>query len=105
LPADPQAKTSRQSLRLVLAVGRQDIDPAGLVPIGQFRIIGTSSDHLVITTNDHQMTVGSEIGFQVDYASVLRAMTSPYVTKKFVKGAVKTRLQECSAWQRGILHT
>lgn len=65
----------------ILAVGHQDVDPAGL-RIGQGRaIIGASSDHLVINTGNEKLAVGSEITFGLNYSTLLRAMTSPFVTK------------------------
>ncbi len=69
--------TIRQSL---LAVGRQDIDPDGLSgPVGT-RVLGASSDHLVLDTGTNGMDVGDEVSFDLDYPAVLRAMTSPFVS-------------------------
>ncbi|GAA5161918.1 hypothetical protein GCM10023321_46840 [Pseudonocardia eucalypti] len=65
----------------ILAVGRQDVDPAGLRPPPGITLLGMSSDHLVVDHGDHRVAVGDEIGFGVAYSALLRAMTSPYVTK------------------------
>jgi len=67
--------------RVILAVGLQDITVSGLKPRLDIAIIGASSDHLVIDTKDKNFKVGTELKFDVNYAALLTAMTSPYVTK------------------------
>lgn len=38
--------------QIILAIGQQDIDLTGrLVPLGHIQLLGTSSDHLIVTTN------------------------------------------------------
>jgi predicted amino acid racemase len=65
----------------ILALGRQDVDPDGLRPPEGITILGMSSDHLVVDLGDHRVAVGDEIGFGVAYGALVRAMTSPFVTK------------------------
>lgn len=65
----------------ILALGRQDVDPVGLRPPEGITILGMSSDHLVVDLGDHPVTVGDEIAFGVAYGALVRAMTSPFVTK------------------------
>ncbi|ORA62471.1 alanine/ornithine racemase family PLP-dependent enzyme [Mycobacteroides franklinii] len=65
----------------ILALGRQDVDPDGLQPPEGITILGTSSDHLVVDLGDHSIAVGDEIDFGVGYGTLVRAMTSPFVTK------------------------
>jgi predicted amino acid racemase len=67
--------------RAILALGRQDVDPDGLVPPAGLAVLGASSDHLVIDVGDHDLAVGDEVGFGVGYAALLRAATSPFVAK------------------------
>lgn len=69
----------------ILAIGRQDIDPEGLTPPKGIRLLGASSDHLMLDTSEHPVKVGSEIAFQPNYSALLRAMTSPFVTKEFME--------------------
>ena len=72
--------------RVIVALGRQDIDPDGLTPPPGLAILGASSDHLVITV-DRSISVpkvGDEIRFAIDYSALLRAMTSPFVARTFV---------------------
>jgi hypothetical protein len=40
-----------------------------------------SSDHLIVDLGDHPVAVGDEIDFGVGYGALVRAMTSPFVTK------------------------
>ena len=69
--------------QMILAVGHQDIDPAGLSPPNGSEILGASSDHLIVTTNGRCALVGTELAFGLDYSAFLRAMTSPFVRKDF----------------------
>ncbi len=68
----------------LLAIGRQDVDPDGLVPQGPGRIIGASSDHLVLDAGPNRLAVGDEVAFEVDYSALVRSMTSPYVIKVLI---------------------
>ena len=65
----------------ILAIGRQDIDPSGLGAPSGMEILGASSDHLVLDSGKCQTPVGAEIGFQLNYSALVRAMTSPFVAK------------------------
>lgn len=65
--------------RSVLAIGRQDVDPAGLHPPNGTTILGASSDQLVVDPGSASGTVGSEMRFQLTYEALLSALTSPYV--------------------------
>ncbi len=69
----------------ILAIGEQDVDPRGVEAPG-VTIVGASSDHLVVTSDD-LLPVGSEVRFRPNYSALLRAMTSPFVHKD-VKAAV-----------------
>ncbi|WP_129669911.1 alanine/ornithine racemase family PLP-dependent enzyme [Phytoactinopolyspora endophytica] len=70
------AGTIRQA---ILAVGRQDVDPDGLTPPPGVMALGMSSDHLVVDVGDHDVSVGDELAFRLDYSALVRAMTSPFV--------------------------
>jgi predicted amino acid racemase len=69
-------------IQAILAVGRQDIDPEGLTPPSGIEILSASSDHLIVGCREH-MAIGAKITFQLNYSALLRAMTSPFVTKEF----------------------
>jgi predicted amino acid racemase len=77
-PVRNGSKVLRQA---ILALGRQDVDPDGLQPPAGITILGMSSDHLMVDLGDHPVTVGGEIAFGVGYGALVRAMTSPYVSK------------------------
>ena len=63
--------------RIILAIGHQDTDAAGLsMPPGN-TLIGATSDHLVIGTKDAALCVGSEMRFQMSYGALMRAMAAP----------------------------
>ena len=65
----------------ILAIGHQDVDPAGLRPSQAITVLSASSDHLVIDTQSTDMAPGMEASFGLDYRALLRAMASPYVAK------------------------
>jgi len=67
--------------RVIVALGRQDADPDGLTPPPGMAILGASSDHLLLDPGSTRVAVGTEVAFQLDYSALLRAMTSPFVTK------------------------
>lgn len=70
--------------RAIVAIGRQDTSPEGLSPLlPGLEVLGASSDHLLVDVNDSpvSLSVGDELGFTMDYASLIPAMTSPYVAK------------------------
>ncbi len=64
----------------ILAVGHLDTDPAHLTPPVGVRIVGASSDHLVVVSRC-QIQLGHEVRFRPGYAAFARAMASPYVEK------------------------
>lgn len=65
----------------IVALGHQDVDLGGLVPPSGVTVLGMSSDHLVLDLGDHPGAVGDELSFGVGYGALVRAMTSPFVTK------------------------
>ena len=79
-PVVKDRSTIRQS---ILAIGIQDVDPSGLSAPKVIEILGSSSDHLVVTSSVGGVAVGGEMTFQLNYSALLRAMTSPFVTKSF----------------------
>ncbi|HEY5673892.1 MAG TPA: alanine/ornithine racemase family PLP-dependent enzyme [Malonomonas sp.] len=65
----------------ILAIGRQDTDPDGMQAPAGIEIMGASSDHLILEANSEKISVGEEVTFQLNYSALVRAMTSPFVTK------------------------
>ncbi len=79
--------------QVILALGRQDIDPDGLTPPPGLSILAASSDHLVVDTSAYpgNLKVGTKIPFQLDYSALLRAMTSPFIAKVMQTPKIKPR--------------
>jgi ornithine racemase len=65
--------------RVIIALGRQDVLITGLTPRSGLEILGASSDHVVLESQQDDCRVGSE-----DYGGLLSAMTSPFIQKAFV---------------------
>lgn len=67
--------------RVILGIGRQDVDVDGLTPLTDVDIIGSSSDHLILEVTESSTKIGDRVRFQMNYSALLAAMTSPYVNK------------------------
>ena len=63
--------------RAILALGRQDTDIDGLGAPHGLRILGASSDHLVVGDAQGLLSVGFEVEFGLNYSALMRAMRSP----------------------------
>lgn len=87
----PVAEDRGDIKRAILAVGCQDIDPAGLTAPPGIRILGASGDHLIIDCGDEPVAVGDEIRFALNYSALVRAMTSPFVDKVLQDVAITRR--------------
>ncbi len=73
--------------RAILAIGRQDVVPEGIVPLDpRVQVLGASSDHLVLDVHHlpEPPGLGEAIAFVPNYAATLAAFTSPYVDRRFV---------------------
>lgn len=79
----PAAVSAAGPVQTIVALGRQDTDPGDLAPPEGIEIVASSSDHLVLR-GAHPVPVGSEMSFSAGYSAVLRAMTSPTVTKVYL---------------------
>lgn len=69
--------------RVILGIGEQDVDTKAITPRIDAKVIGASSDHLILHSKTHIET-GSEIKFDINYSALLRLSTSPYVKKVFI---------------------
>ena len=92
--------------RAVLAVGQQDTDPEGLGFDAGLRFLGATSDHLIVDSKDMSLRVGSEVRMRLRYGALMRAMTTPAVTKSFhttpavKRDAANTRDKAIPRWWR-----
>jgi predicted amino acid racemase len=71
--------------RVIVALGRQDLDVDGIVPPDGFEILGASSDHLVLESATAAPELGSELRFQPNYSALMRSMASPFVANKYLR--------------------
>lgn len=80
----PAAVDRGITTRVLLALGRQDVDPGNLDPPHGMVVVGASSDHLVLEIDGAAVpAVGDELPFGLGYRALLAAMTSPFVTRAY----------------------
>jgi len=79
--AEPPAVDRGPISQALLAIGRQDVDADGLDAPPGLQVVGASSDHLIVDAGSPALSVGAEVTFQLNYAALVRAMTSPFVTR------------------------
>lgn len=72
-------------IQALLDIGRQDIEEKGLTPEKDINIMGASSDYLICDIKDNNLSLGDNLKFKMNYEAILRAMTSPYVKKKYLE--------------------
>jgi len=73
-----------EELRMLLNLGREDVDVTGIVPCEPgIIILGASSDYLVVDVSAalRSFSVGDELAFIPNYSALLALMTSKYVKK------------------------
>ncbi|SEW40318.1 Predicted amino acid racemase [Cognatiyoonia koreensis] len=70
--------------RLILAIGHQDTDVRGLTMPTGYRLVGATSDHLVMSAEKSVHSVGSEVRFDINYSALMRAMAAPDVSTTFL---------------------
>jgi len=70
--------------RAIVALGRQDVDPDALQLPEGLRLLGASSDHLVLDCGDVDLAVGDEVRFGLGYSALVRAMTSSFVARDYL---------------------
>jgi predicted amino acid racemase len=71
-------------IQALLNIGRQDIALNGLTPIENIKILGGSSDYLIVDTNNNEFKIGTKLSFELNYEALLRAMASPFIRKEFI---------------------
>lgn len=70
--------------RAIIALGRQDVLVSSLKSNNRLEILGSSSDHIILDSKNHNLQVGDEVNFNLDYGGLLSAMTSPFIRKQFI---------------------
>lgn len=74
-----------ESHRVIVALGHQDLDTDGIVAPDGFEILGASSDHLILDSATNAPELGSELRFELNYSALMRSMTSPFVTRQYLR--------------------
>ncbi len=73
-------------LRGICAIGKQDIDPDLLEPTdSSIHILGSSFDHMIVELPRGHYRVGDILQFKMRYGAVVRAMTSEYISKQYIR--------------------
>ncbi len=80
----PQFQDRGIRQRSIVALGRQDVLTSGLTVSDRLEIMGASSDHIILDSQNHHLKTGDEVNFDLDYSGLLSAMTSPFIKKHFV---------------------
>ena len=57
---------------------------SSLKSINSLKILGSSSDHIILNSKNKNLKVGDEVNFKLDYGGLLAAMTSPFIKKHFI---------------------
>jgi ornithine racemase len=65
----------------IFALGHMDTDPQGLTAPPGLKILGSSSDHVIVDTGRSLLPIGAEVTFQLNYSALVRAMASTFVAK------------------------
>ncbi len=83
----PTFESLGEQIRGICKIGRQDTVADGLTPRDHdIKIIGASSDHLIVDlTHAKEYRVGDVLDFTPDYGALLRAYTSPYVSRGYIE--------------------
>ena len=74
--------------RVIIALGSQVVQVSNLKSNNKLKMIGSSSDHIILDGENHNLEVGDEIRFSLDYSGLLATMTSPFVIKQFTDSNV-----------------
>ena len=71
--------------RGILGIGRQDVIVDGLKPVDHFKIIESSSDHIVVFNTPPDSKVGDILKFKPNYGALVNLFTSKYVNKEYIE--------------------
>jgi ornithine racemase len=73
---------------VIIALVRQDVQLSNMKCNSNLKIIGSSSDHIILDGENHNFKVGDDINFILNYGGLLAIMTSPYAVKQFIESNV-----------------
>ncbi|MGY8986916.1 MAG: alanine/ornithine racemase family PLP-dependent enzyme, partial [Sphingomonadales bacterium] len=69
--------------RVIIALGNQDVVPTGLHFNNKLKLLGSSSDHIILDSKCNSIKAGDEVRASLNYGGLLSTMTSPFVRKHF----------------------
>ena len=69
--------------RIIIALGKQDATPTTLHFDNKLKLLGSSSDHIIMDSKYDSIKVGDEIRASLNYGGLLSTMTSPFIRKHF----------------------
>ena len=69
--------------RIIIALGKQDATPTSLHFDNKLKLLGSSSDHIIMDSKCDSIKVGDEVRASLDYGGLLSTMTSPFIRKHF----------------------
>lgn len=84
---------SAEAARMILAIGHQDTDVSGLSMPPGTRLVGATSDHLVLVTELSTPSVGAELRFKMNYNALMRGMAAPDVKTRLLRDRPTLHLQ------------
>jgi ornithine racemase len=73
---------------VIIALGRQDVQVFNIKPNSSLKIIVSSSDHIILDGENHNLKVGDDIKFSLNYGGLLAIMISSYVLKHFTESNI-----------------
>ena len=82
--AERTIRSKKMRKQALLNFGVLDTAIKGLSPIENVKILGGSSDYLVVDVRDNEFCLGQTLNFTLNYEALLRAMASPYISKKYI---------------------
>jgi len=81
----PEFKDIGTINRAIIAIGKQDTIPKDLIPLDEdIKILGSSSDHIILHVKNNQYRTGDKVRFKLRYGALVSLFTSKYVKKKYV---------------------
>ena len=69
--------------RIIIALGKQDATPTSLHFDNKLKLLGSSSDHIIMDSKYDSIKVGDEVRASLNYGGLLSTMNSPFIRKYF----------------------
>ena len=86
----------RDAWYALLAFGRRDCQPENLTPLLLGSVVAGMTSDVTVLIVEQPLAPGDTVSFTIDYDGLVRAMTSPFVTKSFTHGDVPASSKKAS---------